>query len=405
MKFIYLLLTCCLAFFAVSAEQVMEKNWRDKALQDKAWQQYFARSAQLLALDQQQLKAELKQLKLTTASKPIKAKQFGFLTDPPASYWASPEAVQVAKVILSFQTPSGGWSKRTDMTRQVRQPGQLYGTEHDYIPTFDNDATTTQIRWLSAFYPYADGQMQPLLQSAVERGIAFIVQAQYPNGGFAQSYPLQGGYHDAITLNDNAMVQLLRLLRDVAQNTEFAFVAAPLKQQAAQSFDLGVELLLKAQLVLNGELTVWSAQHHPLTLAAVKARAYELASLVSSESAEVTLLLMQLPQPSAQVIASVEAAVHWFAVHQIKDTLMQRSEQGVHFVKKSGAKPLWARFYDLEHQQPLFVDRDGNRVASMADLSLERQNGYGWYQSNADSVLKAYPGWKKRVKALTVVPE
>lgn len=397
MKFVGLALIAFIASGAFASEQVLEKNWRDSVGEDKAWQQYFARSAQLQVLDQQQLVTELKQFHLSKASKPMKAKQFGFLTDPPASYWSSSEAVQVARIILSFQTPSGGWSKRTDMATQARQPGQLYGTEQDYIPTFDNDATTTQIRWLVAFLPYADNELRRQIQVAVERGIAFMVQAQYPNGGFAQSYPLQGSYHDAVTLNDHAMVQLLRLLRDVSEGAEFAFVSAPLKQQALQSFDLGIDLLLKAQLVIDGELTVWSAQHHPVTLAAVKARAYELASLVSSESAEVTLLLMQLPQPSPRVIASVEAAVHWFNLHQIKDTMMQRSEQGVHFVKKAGAKPLWARFYDLEKQQPLFVDRDSRIVSSMAELSIERQNGYGWYQSNADAVLKAYPHWKARL--------
>nr|WP_233078646.1 pectate lyase [Rheinheimera soli] len=206
-----------------------------------------------------------------------------------------------------------------------------------------------------------------------------------------------GGYHDAITLNDNVMVQLLRLLKKVATEPQFAFVEADIKQQAQQQFLCGVELLLKAQIRLKGELTVWAAQHHPLTLSAVKARAYELPALVSSESAEVTLLLMQLPKPSRAVIQSVEAAVAWFKAKQIHNTEMQRSDSGVRFFKKAGAKPLWARFYDLQKQQPLFVDRDGTIVRSMAELSIERQKGYGWYQSNAEAVLKAYPVWQSKL--------
>lgn len=381
----------------VLVAEPLSNSWREQLTTDPEWQLYFLRSTQLQQLDQQQLDDELSQLPQTAPTLPARHLKFGFPTEPDSAFWLSDEASRIAKVVLSFQTPSGGWSKRTDMATQPREPGQLYGTEAGYIPTFDNDATSTQILWLSAFLPYASEAMRPELQQSIERAIRFVLAAQYPNGGFAQTYPLRGGYHDAITLNDNVMVQLLRLLQKVATEPQFAFVEADIKQQAQQQFLRGIELLLKAQIRLKGELTVWAAQHHPLTLSAVKARAYELPALVSSESAEVTLLLMQLPKPSRAVIQSVEAAVAWFKAKQIHNTEMQRSDSGVRFFKKAGARPLWARFYDLQKQQPLFVDRDGTIVRSMAELSIERQKGYGWYQSNADAVLKAYPVWQTKL--------
>ena len=379
---------------ATSAAEPLTLSWRQQLVLDPEWQQYFSRSEYLRQLDQQQLQQELTQLHQHAPTLPAKDLKFGFPLQPNPAFWLSAEANRIAKVILSFQTPSGGWSKRTDMASQPRQPGQLYGTEVDYIPTFDNDATSTQILWLTAFLPYASEAMKPELQQAIKRAIGFVLAAQYPNGGFAQSYPLRGGYHDAITLNDHVMTELLKLLNKVATEPQFAFVESSIRQQAKQQFLRGIKLLLTAQIRLNGELTVWAAQHHPVTLEAVKARAYELPALVSSESAEVTLLLMQLPKPSAAVIQSVEAAVAWFKAKQIHNTEMQRSDSGVRFVEKARAKPLWARFYDLEKQQPLFVDRDGTVVGSMAQLSIERQKGYGWYQSNAEAVLKAYPGWR-----------
>jgi PelA/Pel-15E family pectate lyase len=379
---------------ATSAAEPLPLSWRQQLVLDPEWQQYFSRSEYLRQLDQQQLQQELTQLHQHAPTLPAKDLKFGFPLQPNPAFWLSAEANCIAKVILSFQTPSGGWSKRTDMASQPRQPGQLYGTEVDYIPTFDNDATSTQILWLTAFLPYASEASRPELQQAIKRAIGFMLAAQYPNGGFAQTYPLRGRYHDAITLNDHVMTELLKLLNKVATEPQFAFVESSIRQQAKQQFLRGIKLLLTAQIRLNGELTVWAAQHHPLTLEAVKARAYELPALVSSESAEVTLLLMQLPKPCAAVIQSVEAAVAWFKAKQIHNTEMQRSDSGVRFVEKSGAKPLWARFYDLEKQQPLFVDRDGRVVSSMAELSIERQKGYGWYQSNAEAVLKAYPGWR-----------
>ena len=40
--------------------------------------------------------------------------------------------------------------------------------------------------------------------------------AQFPNGCWPQVYPLQGGYHDAITFNDDAILNAMRLLDDTA---------------------------------------------------------------------------------------------------------------------------------------------------------------------------------------------
>lgn len=390
---------CLTTQLLAAVESELTPDWRRQVETQQVWQQYFAHSELLKQLDQHFLAEELRLLNRTKASKPMKHKNFGFPEQPDLAFWASPEAERMALVILSFQTPSGGWSKRTDMATQRREAGQQFGVEKDYIPTFDNAATSTQILWLSSFMPYASDKLRPLLQQGIERAIGFVLQAQYPNGGFAQTYPLRGGYHDAITFNDHVMVQLLKLLQKVATDPQFSFIAPAIRQQAERQFFQGIELLLRAQIRLNGELTVWAAQHHPLTLQAIKARSYELPALVSSESAEIVLLLMQLPKPSQAIIQSVEAAVAWFSAKQISHTVMQRSDQGVRFLQKNGAKPLWARFYDLQNQQPLFVDRDGRIVSSMAELSIERQNGYGWYQSNAEAVLKAYPQWKAGLAA------
>ncbi len=371
------------------------QDWRQQAARDSRWHAYFSHSASLRQQDQQQLDTELQQLKRAQPKLPAKHKAFGFVAQPAPQFWQSAEAARQAKVILSFQTPSGGWSKRTDMASQQRQPGQQYGVEKNYIPTFDNGATSTQLRWLASYYPYADAALQQQLLSALARGVAFVLAAQYPNGGFAQTYPLRGGYHDAMTLNDGVMETLLRLLQDVALSPTFAMLPQDLKTQAASQFQLGLQLLLRCQLRLNGELTVWAAQYHPVELTAVAARAYEWPALVSSESAGITLLLMEQP-PTPAIIQSVEAAVRWFERQQIRDQALLRDAQGVRLQTSPGAKPLWARFYDLAQQQPLFVDRDGQRYARLSQLSLERQLGYGWYQSQAATVLKAYPAWRQR---------
>lgn len=393
------------ANFATTAdpEKSTDSSWREQVQQDKHWRAYFAESERLLALDQAFLAAELQRLGSKTAIKAEKTKKFGFDDKPTTAFLQSAEAARVARVILSFQTPSGGWSKRTDMAGAARKPGQQFGVEKNYIPTFDNGATSTQLRWLAAFYPYADAPLKALVLPALEKGVQFVLKAQYPNGGFAQTYPLRGGYHDAVTLNDQVMVAQLRLLKDVASHPGFAMLPQALRQQAAEQFKLGISWLLRAQIRLKGQLTVWAAQHHPVDLSAVQARAYELPALVSSESAAVVLLLMEEQAPSDDIKQSVEAAVRWFSATQIRGMKLVRDDKGARLAAApETTKALWARFYDLTTQQPLFVDRNGKQVAAISELSLERQLGYGWYQSDAAAVLKAYPRWQQQIKMLNM---
>ena len=93
----------------------------------------------------------------------------------------------------------------------------------NYIGTFDNDATITQLRFLAKVIA-ADPQRGGAFRSSFLRGLDYIFAAQYPNGGWPQVWPLEGGYHDAITINDDAMLNILTLLSDVCGGTnEFSF--------------------------------------------------------------------------------------------------------------------------------------------------------------------------------------
>lgn len=344
-----------------------------------AWQQYLAQSAADAARLSHSVQAELAQAGLTKAVAAGKAKNFGLTA-------ITSEAELAA--LLSYQTVLGGFSKRTDM-RKLRAPGMLAGSEAAYIPTFDNGATSTQIRWLAAYYPQADRATQPLVVAALHKAVAYLLRAQYPNGGFPQSYPLRGGYHDAVTLNDNVMSDLLRLLWDIARQPAFAMLEPGVREQAANGFARGVDWLLAAQVMLAGQRTVWSAQHHPLTAQPVAARKFEQVSLVSSESAAILQLLLDTVPQQAGVSHALCAGVAWLQQHQLRDKYWQRSSNGSRLIDKKGATT-WARFYSLTTQQPVFFDRDGAVYQEVSALSLERQQGYGWYQTNANQLLKAW---------------
>ena len=59
---------------------------------------------------------------------------------------------------------------------------------------------TTEIQFLARVGNHA----------AVLRGLDYTFAAQFPNGGWPQVWPLEGGYHDAITFNDGASKRFSR---------------------------------------------------------------------------------------------------------------------------------------------------------------------------------------------------
>ncbi len=367
-----------LALSAVFAAQAADSDFRDRAL-SPAWQQYLQQSAADLQQQQQVLQAELAALGQKKPAAAVKAKNFGL------SGIGSATELQA---VLSYQTVLGGWSKRTDM-RKPRQRGQSAGSEPAYIPTFDNGATSTQVRWLVAYYPKATPAEQAQIRAAVTLALQFVQKAQYPHGGFPQSYPLRGGYHDAVTLNDHVMAELLQLLWDAGHSADFSWLAPAVREEARAGFAKGVQWLLQAQVRLNGRLTVWGAQHDPLSSEPVAARKFEQVSLVSTESAALLQLLLDKAADQPGVLPALCAGIDWLVQHEIRDKTAVRDERGLRLADQPGAVT-WARFYSLPDQQPVFFDRDGQTYRDVSQLSLERQQGYGWYQSSAKTLLKAW---------------
>ena len=51
---------------------------------------------------------------------------------------------------------------------------------------------------------------------------------------------------------------------------------------------------------------------------------------------------------------------------------------------------------ELDNNKPFFCDRDGIKKYSLAEIGPERRNGYAWYISTPEKVLKKYPKWKEK---------
>lgn len=234
-------------------------------------------------------------------------------------FFHTQEAIRIADNVLLYQQDTGGWPKN------IYMPAELTLEEREKViaqkkdineSTIDNDATTTEIEYLSKVY---NATQIEKYKDAVLRGVDYLLEAQYDNGGWPQFYPRPKGYYIEITYNDNAMVNVMLEIRKMYEKQPpYQFIPESYIERLQTAFNKGVECILKTQVKQNGKLTVWCAQHDHVTLEPVKARAYELPSLSGQESDEIVILLMSLPNPSTEIRQAVEGAVEWFKAVKIE---------------------------------------------------------------------------------------
>ena len=390
--------------------------------QRNAWKEYLDRSAQQMQADRAFLRAEWQAAGLkepTPAPHGNSARSVPL--DRPAEWYGGAEARRIAEIVVSFQTPAGGWSKNLDLSAHTRKPAESFAPDNlsrylgpddfdtprdagwNYVGTLDNDATTTELRFLARVAAAAGAKEGALFRASFERGVAYLLAAQFPNGGWPQVWPLEGDYHDAITFNDGAVVHALELLQEIAAGrNEFAGVPETLRQAAALAVTRGVEAIVATQIVETGRRTVWGQQHDALTLLPAAGRNYEPAALCSSESADVMLFLMALPKPDPAVVAAVHSAAAWFEKTAIHDASYERGPNGRRLAPRPGAARLWTRFYALGTGQPVFGDRDKSIHDTVEEISAERRQGYSWYNSGPQEALDGYSSWSAEHPATPV---
>lgn len=335
-----------------------------------------------------------------------KNKNYKFIlrTENP-EFFRSDEAHRIGDQLLLYQRNTGGWPKNIDMVRPLDDSEKHQIEEQKklrYDSTTDNGATTTQMVFLARLYEQTHDKKY---SDAFMKGVDYLLSGQYKNGGWPQFWPEMRDYQIHITYNDDAMVNTMRLLRDIAaQKAPYGgdLTTASQRKRMQKAFDKGVECILNTQIKdRNGRLTVWCQQHDRNTLLPAKARAYELPSYCSAESAEIVRLLMALPNPDERVFRAVDAAMAWFDAHKLMGYRVERrgfkgGPQGnTELIADPSAGPLWARYYDLENEEPFVCDRDGIPRRSLSEIGEERRNGYAWY---SDRPAELYPLYKKWVK-------
>ncbi|MBX2814256.1 MAG: pectate lyase [Myxococcales bacterium] len=321
---------------------------------------------------------------------------------------------QVDKIVENFillQNQDGGWPKNADWFKipegnsDEERIASLIRKPHDHS-TLDNRNTWSHLIYLIRAYEQAPSEA---IKTSFISGLNYI---------FASRNPVSKGWRgadvDAMTLNDDVMIGVLFFLQEfVRQDTQLKKdIDNRLVHKADLYYREGIRCLIRSQVYdEDGNPLAWGQQHDHQTLKPVKARAFEPASLSALESALVVRYLMTISQPSTEIRKAIEGAMAWFEKVKISgirvDVIDAQPIQFPHrfsnkdrvAVKDTNAPPIWARFYELGTNRPIFSNRKSEILSDFNDVPRERREGYNWYGYWPQELIDTYyPQWKAKAR-------
>ncbi len=369
------------------------------------WRDYMERSRQHASNERMILADECRSAgKAKATAAPSDSKEFEPDKDTPTGWYLTEEATRLTSTVLSFQTPTGGWSKSIDYSKGPRSAGTHWTSQNGdgwhYCGTLDNRSTTEQIRFLARVYKHTGNESA---KQAAAKGLQWLFDAQFPNGGWPQNYPIESGYHEAITLNDDAMLHAMEIMFDVAEGEgPFEFTDSETRRRARESFQQALNCLSRMQIRIKGVPAVWCAQHDPLSLAPVSARKKEPVSLSGGESTSMLKFLMRRGPLDEPTRAMIEPAIAWLETHRIVGLRKTKNADGKtdYVPDPSSTEIYWARFYDFETGKPIFAGaEDGVIYSTYSEMAAKNRVGYDYFTTRPKELLeKEVVRWKKRIE-------
>ncbi|MEJ2545926.1 MAG: pectate lyase [Calditrichaceae bacterium] len=305
----------------------------------------------------------------------------------------------IADNLIAYQNIDGGWPKNIDWLAILKPDSVINNLSERYRQsTFDNINTYPQIEYLAETFMQSGIEKYRL---AAVKGLNFILNQEYPKGGW------RGWDANVITFNDGVMTGIMNLLLDIEQgDKKYEWIDKELRNRLSQAYQRGLKVIIKSQIIINGERTAWCQQHDFETYSPVQGRSYEHPSVTARESCDVILFLMRISNPDSSIITAIESAVNWLQKVQItgyRYSDVPINERPYHettinfdreFVPDYSARPVWARYYDLKNSKPFLSQSDGKIVYQLSEISFDRRVGYEWYGFWPEKVLKAFEQWK-----------
>lgn len=311
------------------------------------------------------------------------------ISKKPYSWYRTEEGHRMAENILSWQDNGTGWP----LMNTVREPftGDMSKAGPWGKKASLNSSTVNEMRFLSrAFHATKDERYK----TAILGGLNYLLEAQQDSGSWPHSYPYRmTDYSHYATYNDDIIPDIMTFLAEVMSSPDFEIVGKDNMKRVKEAYDRGLEFILKSQIVANGKLTAWAQQYDEVTYDPKPARKFEPVAISGGESAAVLMFLMSIHKPSPEVIKAVEAGVQWYHDAQINGMELIKTAEDQIVNPNPSAPALWARYYDIKTNRPIFAGRDGIIRDNLAEVEPERRRGYAWYNYNGTQVFKRYKEW------------
>ena len=296
------------------------------------------------------------------------------------------QAMRVARVLMHVQHPEGGWNYVEDLAGEDslrsfyatigRQAWRLEEFQHYYGNcTFDDGATMGAGTFLLRRYRV---HRDPVVGEALQRVIQFVLDSQYPNGGWPQRWPLRydhpfrgkADYSSFITLNDGVMTENIDFLLRCYQTLGRQDLYEPMLRA----------MHLLADLQQPAPMSGWADQYDPNTLLPAHARSYEPRALNTATTLGMVRVMSRYYRLTADssFLKGLNSALDFVE----RQTLPREYESVWERPKRDSSAVLVPRFVSPDDGTPLFVHRKGSNVGNGAYYTDQDLHGtIGHYSS------------------------
>lgn len=272
-------------------------------------------------------------------------------------------AKKVAGCLIWGQLDCGGWNYCFDFAGEeslkdwyatVGKSGwRLEEFQHYYgNATFDDSATTDCAKFILRVYAE---KYDPMFLPSLEKALNFVLESQYPAGGWPQRYPLKydhpfegrADYSSFITLNDSVIPEATDFLLQCMQVLGKPSLKEPILR--------AMRLIIVLQQ--GKPYAGWSDQYTVEDLKPAQARSYEPMGISSSTTSSMIRLLEKYYTLTgdSRFLAGIPAALDYLESKALPDSELARIGR-----KQDGDNLTLPRFVNPIDGKPYYMHRVGS---------------------------------------------
>jgi PelA/Pel-15E family pectate lyase len=288
-------------------------------------------------------------------------------------------ATDVAEGLIAAQHPSGGWNYLHDFAGE-ESARRWYGTigkngwrlEEFIIITATRPSMTRDVRGVAILAAHVSERRSSRLRGPVDKALSFVLDSQYPNGGWPQRFPLtsepglhgRAGYTHQITFNDDVSGENIKFLLMAYQTLG--------DERALAAIRRAMDIFVATQQ--PAPQAGWGLQHDVQTLAPIGARTYEPDAMTTHTTSNNISQLMNFYEWTGddRFIARVPEALAWLDSVRLSDAQVQVAGR----------------------RYPTFVEIGSNRARIVHRRGSNVVNGAYYWDYNVAKPITHYSQWR-----------